>query len=106
MATNGVPDCGLIINSLLVPEDGSCDHDDDGDEEDEDGDAVHAMHEEDIGIARSVGIALFKEEILLYLRPDARFHSGKIYCYKDRQQPWRNSGTALYLHPVGKSAVL
>ena len=36
-------------------------HDDDGDEKDNNGDAVHAVHEEDIRIAGLVLVAFFEE---------------------------------------------
>jgi len=47
------------------------DQDDYRDQEDDDRDAVHAVHEEDIHVARLAWIPLFQEEVLLDLVPDA-----------------------------------
>jgi hypothetical protein len=40
-------------------------------QEDDDRDPVHAVHQEDVDISRLAGIALFQEEVLLDLIPDA-----------------------------------
>ena len=49
------------------------DHYNDGNKEDDDGNAVHAMHEEKVYAFRRIRVALFQEEVLLYLIPDAHY---------------------------------
>jgi hypothetical protein len=52
-------------------------HDDDRHQEYDDGDPVHAVHQFGIGVQRFGLVALFDEEILQDLTPDA-FHSPNI----------------------------
>ena len=54
------------------------DHHDNCDQEYDDGDTVHAVHQEDVGVARLFGIAFLQEEILLNLVPDAMLAVGRL----------------------------
>ena len=80
-----------------MPGERPCDHDDDRDQEDDDRDAVHAVHEEEIGTAGRVRIALLEEEILLYLVPDT--HGKMLVVLKIQPLIGRNSLVGYICNP-------
>lgn len=56
-----------------MPHECADDNQNERDQKDENGDAVHAMHQENVDIARLIRVPFLQKEILLDLIPDTAF---------------------------------
>ena len=82
-----------------MPDDQAHDHNNNGDEKNENGDAVHAVHEGCIDVTRRIRVFFFQEKILLNLVPDAGLHNDPLIRLKINNPVGEMVGTPLYLQP-------